>query len=136
MEVLNLEEWLNLTLLPLLANTIKLGVAYMRLMALAGAMGGLVFAFLLGFIIHQSVNFQNSNEANLILFCTLSGWFYGLLLALLVSIAANICSQDLNCHPLLAPGSANLATLAIGIVPFSTTLLGAAIYWRSLRRRR
>ncbi|MBD2096824.1 hypothetical protein H6F90_17110 [Trichocoleus sp. FACHB-591] len=109
----------------------------MTLMAIVGAVAGLSFALLLGFVVYRLGSSRNDDEANLILSCTLGGWLITLLPLVLVAIAAVTCNQEPeNCsYPVLSSIAAGWAVLAVGTVPFLGSILGAVTYWRSLRRR-
>ncbi|MBW4491195.1 MAG: hypothetical protein KME12_25845 [Trichocoleus desertorum ATA4-8-CV12] len=130
-------EWLSFKLIALLGALSKLGLAYVTLMAVAGAMTGLYFALLLGLLVYRLGNSRNDDEANLILSCTLGGWLATLLTMVLVASATVMCNQEPeNCSYPVLSSVAGWAVLAVGAVPFLGAILGAVIYWRSLRRRK
>jgi hypothetical protein len=129
-------EWLSFKLTVLLGTLSDLSLAYLSLTAVVGAVAGLYFACLLGFLVYRLGKFRNDAEANLILSCTLGGWLVTLLPLVLVASVAVFCNQEpANCSYPVSSSVAGWAVLAVGTVPFLGSVLGALTYWRSLRRR-
>lgn len=129
------EVWHNLSLMAQLMATSRLGFAFLNAIALCGALLGLGAGVLIAFVVYQFSKPKTSNEANLILFCTLGGWLAGLLLTVLMALVAVTCSQAAEaCLYPISPATANLFILAIAVVPSLGAVLGALLYWRSLGR--
>jgi uncharacterized membrane protein len=109
----------------------------LSLFALFGTVIGIVFAFIISFIVYQFVKSKTNNdddEVNLILFCTLCGWSSGLLLTLLTAMVAIACNEESKkCVYSISSNIAESSVVAIGILPSLGVIVGAIIYWRWLR---